>query len=266
LRLLFFIGSLLLNIGAAAKAGLEEVGRNLLLFGQALRWMVRRPFRIREVLRQFDFVGVQSLELIVITGAFTGMVLTLQAHIAMERYEAESLIGAAVALSLSRELGPVLSALMVVGRAGSAIAAELGTMRNTQQIDALASMAVEPVQYLVVPRVLAVTLVMPMLTILFEFSGMVAAYLTVVHQLGLEGATFMNSVREYMGMDDIMHGLVKSTVFGLILSVVCCTKGFFVTGGAQGVARATTRAVVVSSLLILASDYFMTALMLRTSS
>jgi len=263
LGILAFIGSVILSLLASARTALDELGRGLVLLRSSVAWLFRRPFRYREMIRQLDFVGVQSVVLIVVTGAFTGMVLALQAHIAMKRYAAESLIGAAVALSLARELGPVLASLMLIGRAGSAIAAELGTMRNTDQIDALSGMAVEPIQYLVVPRILATMIMTPAMTVLFEFSGMVGAYLTVQYQMGIEGAIYMQSVRDYLGWDDIGHGLIKSVVFGLIVGLVSCTKGFFVTGGAQGVGLATTRSVVISSLLILASDYLMTSIMFR---
>jgi phospholipid/cholesterol/gamma-HCH transport system permease protein len=258
---LALLGSIALNFVAAVQRALEETGRSLLLLSRAANWMVRPPYRFRELLRQMDAIGVQSVELICITGAFTGMVMALQSDVALSRYRAEGLIGAAVSLSLARELGPVLTALMVIGRAGSAIAAELGTMRSTEQIDALASMAVEPVQFLVVPRIAAATLMLPLLTILFEFFGMIGAYLTVTLQLDIEGATFMSSVRDYLQLSDITHGLFKSVFFGLIFSLVSCTKGFYVSGGAVGVARATTRAVVISSLFVLASDYFLTAVL-----
>jgi phospholipid/cholesterol/gamma-HCH transport system permease protein len=261
LRLLAFLGSLILNAAASVRVAVEEIGRTIILLARTLVWLFRRPFRAHEVFRQLDFVGVQSLELICITGAFTGMVMALQSHLGMSKFGAVSLLGGAVALTLARELGPVLSALMVCGRAGSAIAAELGSMRTTEQIDALSSMAVEPVQYLVLPRLLAATIAMPLLAILFEFCGMVGAYLTAVYQLGMEGPVFMNSVQEYLELEDITHGLIKSVVFGLIVSLVSCAKGFHVTGGARGVGQATTRAVVISSLLILASDYAMTAIM-----
>jgi phospholipid/cholesterol/gamma-HCH transport system permease protein len=263
LRILAFIGFVILRLLDSARSALEELGLSLILLRSSAAWLFRGPFRYREIVRQLDFVGVQSVVLICVTGAFTGMVLALQGDIAMKRYSAQSLIGAAVALSLARELGPVLAALMLIGRAGSAIAAELGTMRNTEQIDALSGMAVEPVQFLVVPRILATVIMTPVLTVLFEFSGMAGAYITAIYQVGLEGAVFMQSVRDYLGWDDIGHGLIKSVVFGLIVGLVSCTKGFFVTGGAHGVGLATTRAVVISSLLILASDYLMTALMFR---
>lgn len=262
-RILALVGSIILGLVASVRFALDELGRGVILLRHASAWLFRRPFRWREVIRQLDFVGVQSVVLICVTGGFTGMVLALQADIGMKRYSAQSLIGAGVALSLARELGPVLAALMLIGRAGSAIAAELGMMRTTEQIDALSGMAVEPVQYLVVPRILATVIMMPVLTVLFEFAGMVGAYVTVVHQVGLEGAIFMQSVRDFLGWDDVGHGLIKSVVFGLIVGLVSCTKGFYVTGGAQGVGLATTRAVVISSLLILASDYLMTSIMFR---
>jgi phospholipid/cholesterol/gamma-HCH transport system permease protein len=252
---------MVLNVAASIWAAVEEVGRTLILLAKSLVWLGRRPFRFREIVRQLDFVGVQSLDLICVTGTFTGMVMALQSHLGMNKFGAVSLLGGAVALTLARELGPVLSALMVCARAGSAIAAELGSMRTTEQIDALSSMAVEPVQYLVLPRLIAATIAMPLLTILFEVCGMIGAYLTAVHHLGMEGAVFMNSVHDYLAINDVTHGLIKSVVFGLILALVSCAKGFYVTGGARGVGHATTRAVVISSLLILASDYAMTAVM-----
>lgn len=238
----------------------------MILLGQSLYWLVRPPFRLREVVRQLDFVGVQSVALICVTGAFTGMALALQSHIALEKYGAESLLGAGVSLGLCRELGPVLSALMVVARAGSAMTAELGSMRNTDQIDALAGMAVDPVQYLVVPRLIAATIMLPFLAILYEFCGMLGADFVAVTQLGMESGAFMASVHDYLDLDDITHGLIKSVVFGVIIALVGCTKGYFATGGARGVGTATTRSVVISSLLILGSNYLMTAMMFRPSS
>ncbi len=240
---------------------MEVIGRAITLFFWTIVWMFRPPFRAREIFRQMDFVGVQSVELIAITGLFTGMVLALQAHIGVSKFGAQALVGAGVALSLSRELGPVLSALMVIARAGSAMTAELGSMRISQQIDALSTMAVEPVQYLVVPRFVATTLMLPLMAILFEFSGMVGAYFVFIFQLDGDGGVFMQSVRDYMTIEDITHGLIKSVVFGMILSIVCCSRGYYSVGGSRGVGLSTTRAVVVSSLLILASDYIMTAIM-----
>ncbi|MEW6348664.1 MAG: ABC transporter permease [Thermodesulfobacteriota bacterium] len=266
MRVLELIGALVLTALGHLRGNAEEIGRGILLLGQSLRWLFRRPLRVHEIVRQLDFVGVQSTELILLTGIFTGMVLALQTHVALSRYAAQSLVGGMVGLSLTRELGPVLSALMVIGRAGSAMTAELGTMRNTQQIDALASMAVEPIQYLVVPRVVATTLIMPGLALLFEFAGMVGACLIFCTQLGGETAAFIASVRDYVSVQDLTHGLIKAVVFGFIIAAVSCTKGFYVTGGSRGVGTATTRAVVISSLLILGSDYVMTTLMFTSTS
>ncbi len=260
-----FLASMLTGLVQAIGSFFEEVGRAILLLFRSLAWLVRPPYRVAEFVRQFDFAGSQSVMLIILTGAFTGMVSVLQGYNAMHRYGAESMVGAMAALGLARELGPVISALMVVGRVGSAMTAELGMMRSTQQIDALTSMAVEPVQYLVVPRIVATTLVLPLLAAIFSFSGMVGAYGVATSYLGVDGGMFMNSVRYYLSPEDVIHGLIKAAVFGLIMSVVASYKGFYATGGARGVGVATTKSVVVSSVLVLISDYVMTTLMFQSS-
>lgn len=210
---------------------------------------------------QLDFVGAQSILLIGLTGCFTGMVSVLQGYNGLHRYGAESMIGATVVLALARELGPVISALMIVGRVGSAFTAELGSMRNTQQIDALASMAVDPVQYLIAPRIIASLLCLPILTVIFCFFGMVGGYWVAVAHLGLDPGMFLSGVRYYLDAGDVTHGLTKSVAFGLIFSLVACSEGYHVRGGARGVGLATTRSVVVSAVLILIGDYFMTSVM-----
>ena len=240
---------------------LVELGGIVQFFGSSVYWMVRPPFRIHEVLRQLDFVGAQSVLLIIITGAFTGMVSALQGYNGMNRYGAESLVGATTALALARELGPVLTALMIVGRVGSAMTSELGSMRNSQQIDALASMAVAPVQYLVSPRIVATTFSMPFLSAIFGFSGMVGAYFISTRYLNIDPGAFMSGIKDYLAASDVAHGLIKALVFGLILSLVACFKGFNASGGARGVGVATTKSVVLSSVLILFSDYVMTTIM-----
>lgn len=256
-----FFGTMISGMLDAARLLFEEVGSILVLLGRSAGWLFRPPFRYREFMRQLDFVGAQSALLIVLTGAFTGMVMALQGYNGLHRYGAESLVGATAALALSRELGPVISALMVVGRVGSAMTAELGTMRNTSQIDALASMAVEPVQYLVVPRMVAATAVLPLLAMVFSFSGMVGAYVVAIHYLGIDSGMFMSGITQYVESEDITHGLIKAVVFGLIFSLIACYKGFYATGGARGVGVATTQSVVISSVLVLVSDYLMTSLM-----
>jgi phospholipid/cholesterol/gamma-HCH transport system permease protein len=261
MRFVNFIKSSIVGILDMAEELLSEIGLVLMFLGEFLYWAIRPPFRIQETFRQLDFVGTQSILLIVMTGAFTGMVSVLQGYNAMSRYGAESLVGAATALALARELGPVLTGLMVVGRVGSAMTAELGSMRNTQQIDALLSMAVAPVQYLVCPRIIAASIAMPFLSAIFAFSGMIGAYIMSVEYLHIDAGAFMSAVRDYVTSSDVTQGLIKAAAFGLILSLVACFKGFNAGGGARGVGVATTKSVVLSSVLILFSDYLMTAIM-----
>lgn len=250
-------------IGATTLSSVAEYGRIMLLLTEALGWIFRPPFRIRLLFRQLEFVGVKSLFVVVLTSLFTGMVLALQSYHAFRLFSAEALIGATVALSMTRELGPVITALMVTGRAGSAIAAEIGTMRVTEQIDALTVMAVNPVQYLVTPRILAGILMLPMLTVIADFVGVIGGYVVGVHLLGVDSGIFMNKIYELVDMDDLYNGMVKSGVFGLILTHIGCYKGFYTRGGAEGVGRATTESVVMASVLILMSDYILTAVMFR---
>lgn len=219
------------------------------------------PWRLRLMIRQMDFVGVGSFVIIAITGFFTGAVFTLQSNLAFRLFGAEGLTGATVALSLTRELSPVLTGLMVTGRVGSAMAAEIGTMRVTEQIDALEVMAVNPVQYLVTPRLLAAATMLPLLTMTYTAVGMVGSWLVGVKYLGIDQSTFWSRVFSYVDPDDIWNGLIKAACFGVILSVVGCYLGFQTRGGAEGVGRATTRAVVIASVSILISDYFITSLL-----
>lgn len=239
-----------------------EIGRIAALFSEACVWLVRPPWRMRQFFKQMEFVGVRSLFVVCLTALFTGMVLALQTYYAFRLFSAESLVGATVALSMTRELGPVITALMVTGRAGSAIAAEIGTMRVTEQVDALTVMAINPVQYLVSPRLLAGFLMLPLLTVVSDLVGILGGYLIGVKALGINSGIFMNKIYELLTLDDIYEGLYKAAVFGVILTLVGCYKGFYTYGGAEGVGRATTEAVVLSSVLILASDYVMTALMM----
>jgi len=240
---------------------IEEFGKVMLLFLSTLSWMARPPYRFREILRQMESVGVNSLPVVAITGGFTGMVLAIQTYYGFRMFGGESLVGTTVALSMTRELGPAITALMVTGRAGSAMAAELGTMRVTEQIDALYTMSVNPLQYLVMPRILAGIVMLPFLTIVSDFIGVVGGYFVGVELLKINSGIFMARIVEFVDLGDIFNGLAKSAVFGLILSLVGCYKGFNTTGGAAGVGRATTQSVVISSVSILISDYFLTAVM-----
>ena len=240
---------------------IESFGKVSLLLGATLAWMIRPPYRIHEIFKQMEFVGVNSLPVVLITGAFTGMVLAIQTYYGFRMFGGESLVGATVALSMARELGPAITALMVTGRAGSAMAAELGTMRVTEQIDALYTMSVNPVQYLIMPRVVAGIVMLPILTIVSDFIGIVGGYFVGVGLLDINSGIFMARIVEFVHLSDIVNGLIKSAVFGLILSLVGCYKGFNTSGGAAGVGRATTQSVVISSVSILISDYFLTAVM-----
>jgi phospholipid/cholesterol/gamma-HCH transport system permease protein len=198
---------------------------------------------------------------VVLTGAFTGMVLALQGYTGFRRFGAEGLVGTTVALAMTRELGPVLTSLMVTARAGSAMAAELGTMRVTEQIDGLTVMAVDPFRYLIVPRILAAFAMVPLLCVVSDFVGIAGGYFVGVKLLGINSGTYMNNTIKYLEPADIYNGLIKAACFGLILGGIGCYKGFNTSGGAQGVGRATTEAVVLASVLILVNDYFLTAIM-----
>jgi len=249
-------------IGAATMVVTRDAGRMVLLLLEALSWMFRPPWRWRLLFKQMEFIGVNSIFVVILTSLFTGMVLALQTYYAFRMFSAETLVGATVALSMTRELGPVITALMVTGRAGSAIAAEIGTMRVSEQVDALSVMAINPVQYLVLPRIIAGVLMLPLLTALADFIGVIGGYLVGVKLLGIHGGIFMNKIYEFVEFSDIYDGLLKAACFGLILSLVGCYKGFYTHGGAEGVGRATTQSVVLASVLILTSDYVLTALMM----
>ncbi|NCO58095.1 MAG: ABC transporter permease [Nitrospirae bacterium CG18_big_fil_WC_8_21_14_2_50_70_55] len=240
---------------------LEAAGEMGVLLFDLTRWLPRRPWRFRSLLRQIEVVGVNSTFVVLLTGLFTGMVLALQSYNGFARFGAESLVGTVVALSVLRELGPVLAGLMVTARAGSLMAAELGTMRVTEQIDALYTMAVNPTHYLLVPRVVAAVITLPMLVILSDFIGILGGYLVAVKLLGINSTLYINKTIQFVEFSDMANGLIKSAVFGLVLSVVSCSFGFRAKGGAAGVGRATTQAVVYSSVLILVADYILTSLL-----
>lgn len=249
------------RLGRAILAGVEEMGKILLLFVSVLVWMFRPPLKLRNIFKQMEFVGVKSIFVVVLTGTFTGMVMALQGYHGFRMFSAESLVGSTVALGMTRELGPVLTSLMVTARAGSAMAAELGTMRVTEQIDALYVMAANPVKHLIVPRVIAGILMVPMLTVVSDFMGILGGYFVGVQILGINSGIYINNMTRLVDLDDIYNGLVKAACFGLILSLIGCYKGFNTYGGAEGVGRATTEAVVLASIAILISDYFLTAIM-----
>lgn len=249
------------SLGRRILHGVEEMGRIILLFLSVVAWTFRPPLRLRLIFKQMEFVGVKSIFVVVLTGAFTGMVMALQGYHGFKMFSAESLVGATVALGMTQELGPVLTSLMVTARAGSAMAAELGTMRVTEQIDALYVMAANPIQHLIVPRMIASILMLPLLTVVSDFVGILGGYFVGVSVLNINEGVFVKNITRIVELGDIYNGLIKAACFGLILSLIGCYKGFHARGGAEGVGRATTEAVVLSSISILVGDYFLTAIM-----
>lgn len=247
-------------IGRPTQEFVLECGRMGILFFTTLFWMVRPPYRFRLLFKQMEEIGYKSVPVAVITTTFTGGILALQSYSSFKRFDAESLIGTMVAIALCRELSPILVGLIVAGRVGSAMAAELGSMRVTEQIDALYTLAVNPVQYLIVPRMMACFLVMPALTLIGDALGITGGYLVATKIYNLNPVTYIRSSFDYLTYEDVYSGLIKSAVFGIAIAIVGCYKGFYTQGGAVGVGRATTTAVVVSMMLILIIDYIMGAL------
>jgi phospholipid/cholesterol/gamma-HCH transport system permease protein len=255
------INRFLETVGRVILRLLEEIGRFFIMLGRILFWALRPPYDIRELFRQMVRVGVDSIPVVFLTMLFTGMVLSLQAYNGFARFGAESLVGSVIALSLMRELSPVLSVLMVTGRVGSSMAAEIGSMRVTEQIDALEALATEPVHYLFVPRVIASVLMMPLLVVMGDVVGMYGGYFVAVNLLGSNPGAYYESQFSRLDMIDFTSGLIKAAAFGLIFSVVACVRGYYTEGGAEGVGRSTTQAVVASSLTILLVDFFLTRLL-----
>lgn len=243
---------------SSIRAALEDFGRMIIFAGESVAWAFRPPFRPEMVVAQMAFIGVGSVFIVGATGLATGMVFGLQMNYALKQFAAENYVGGSVAFSLARELAPVFTALMVTGRAGSAIATELGTMRVTEQIDAMESMAVNPIQYLVVPRIVASLLMFPVLTMVFNVVGYGGGFVMGVYVARIPVGPFLDHTREFLEPSDIMHGLLKAVVFGAIVSVITTWRGYAATGGAKGVGEGTTRGVVFSSIAILAADYVIT--------
>ena len=247
---------------------LEQFGRMGIFLFVCVFSIFKPPYKIFPVARQVHFIGSRSVFVILFTGAFTGMVLGLQGYYTLRKFGSEGLLGSAVALSLIRELGPVIAALMVIGRAGSAICAEIGIMRNSEQIDALECMAIDPYQYLMVPKFVAGVISMPLLTAIFDLVGIFGGWLVGVALLGINEGAYFQSMYASVEWQDIKMGLIKSLVFGLLLVWICAAKGFYLHFergggfGAEGVSRTTTDAVVLSSVAVLVWDYLISAFMI----
>ena len=240
---------------------LDDLGQTVMLGVRTIGWMVRPPYRPAQLLLALDFIGAGSTFIVALVGLFTGMAFTVSTIVGFRQFSAEGMVGGVVALALARELAPVLAAVVVTARAGSTMASELGNMRVTEQIDAITTMGVSPVQYLVAPRVLATTMMLPLLAICFGVAGQSGAYLVAVVWQGIDPGIFFDKIGQFLQSSDIRMLVVKSTVFGFVVSCICCKKGFQAAGGARGVGEATAKAVVASIIAIFAFDYVLTTLM-----
>lgn len=248
------VGNLFINLA-------EETGRWFQMMWRTAVWTFRPPFAIREWLRQMVRVGIDSIPVVFLTTMFTGMVMALQTFEGFRRVHAENFVASVVSLAMVRELSPVLVGLMVTGRVGSSMAAEIGTMRVTEQIDALEALATNPVQYLFVPRVMAGLIMLPFLVILGDAIGIFGGYLVAVKLMGANPLIYNNNTWAFLELSDIWSGVIKAAVFGVLLTLTGCVRGYYTTGGAEGVGRATTSAVVTASLIILLSDFFLTKIL-----
>lgn len=255
----YFLDSLA-SLGNVFLHFLESLGRLVMFAFQGLSGLWRMPIYWRQLRIQMVEIGYYSLPVIGLTAIFTGAVLALQSYSGFSRFNAESSIAIVVVLSITRELGPVMAGLMVAGRIGAAFAAEIGTMRVTEQIDALTTLSTNPYQYLVFPRLLAGFIVLPLLVLTSDVIGVFGGYLVSVHSLGFSAIPYLKSTITFLEFRDVFSGLVKAAVFGFIIALMGCYHGFYSERGAQGVGKATTNAVVSASILILLSNYFITSL------
>jgi phospholipid/cholesterol/gamma-HCH transport system permease protein len=239
---------------------LEMTGRLALFTLSALSHCVRPPFHFRQILRQLIDIGYYSLPVVGLTTLFTGMVLALQSYTGFARFNAESQIASIVTLSITRELAPVLAGLMVAGRIGASMAAEIGTMRVTEQIDALTTLSTNPMKYLVAPRLIAGLLMLPLLVLVGDVIGIFGGFLIAVYKLGFNPASYLSSSWDILTVMDVVSGLAKAAAFGFLIALMGCFQGYYSRGGAQGVGTATTNAVVSASILILVFNYGITEL------
>ena len=248
------------HIGAVTFGFLATIGRITIFTGTALSHAIRPPFYPRIIGRQMIEIGYYSLPVVGLTAVFAGMVLALQSFTGFSRFNAEGAVANVVVLSITRELGPVLAGLMVSGRIGASMAAEIGTMRVTEQVDALTTLSTNPFKYLVVPRLIAGLTMLPLLVVVADIIGVMGGYLVAIYKLGFNAANYLQSTYEFMETLDVVSGLVKASIFGFIIALMGCYHGYNSKGGAQGVGQATTNAVVSSSILILCFDYILTGI------
>jgi phospholipid/cholesterol/gamma-HCH transport system permease protein len=245
-----------------AKAGLLEVQEYMLMVGKVARSTVTPPFYLRDVVEQFETIGVGSLTVVLLTGMFTGMVLALQSGFTLDQFGARSMVGRLVSASMVKELGPVLTGLMVAGRVGSGIAAELGSMMVTEQIAALRALGTDPLRKLVLPRILAGLIMVPLLTVVSGGIGMVGGWIVTVTQLQVASSVYWNSVVNGLYIQDVWMGLLKPFFIGFTITSIGCHVGMRTRGGTQGVGRSTTNAVVAASVAVIAVDFFVTKLLI----
>lgn len=248
------------NIGRAVLGFLAAIGRLSMFTANAVRWTFLPPYYARQFFQQVVDIGYFSLPVVGLTTLFSGMVLALQSYTGFARFSAEDTVATVVVLSITRELGPVLAGLMVAGRIGASMAAEIGTMRVTDQIDALDTLSTRPLQYLVAPRILAGTLCLPFLVLVGDVIGVFGGYIVGVYRLGFNSTVYLSRTLEYLEFSDVTLGLIKAAVFGFLIALMGCYHGYHSGRGAEGVGRATTNAVVSSSILILISNYLVTAI------
>lgn len=249
------------SIGRFFLSFLERIGKVVFFIYESLLYGLKPPYYGRQILQQFLQIGFFSLPVVGMTAIFSGMVLALQSYTGFSRFSAESAIATVVVLSITRELGPVLAGLMVAGRVGSSMAAELATMRVTEQIDALSTLSTNPFKILVFPRVLAGIIMLPLLVLVADVIGVFGGYLVGVYKLGFNPANYINQTIQYLEFQDVISGLIKAAVFGFIIAIMGCFHGYYSDRGAEGVGRATIKSVVSSSILILFFNYTLTAML-----
>jgi phospholipid/cholesterol/gamma-HCH transport system permease protein len=237
------------------------LGNISIMFADTIKYIVTNPPKRDVIYDQMYKIGVMSLPVVLLTGCATGMILAVQTYYQLHQLTIDTVVGIIVGLSMTNELGPVLTGLMVAGRVGAAMAAELGTMKVTEQVDALYTLATSPVKYLIVPRFVAAILLIPILTVCSIFVGIVGGYFIGVKLLGINATFFLKNMRDFTEVTDLANGIIKSVFFSLIIVMVGCYKGFTADGGAEGVGKATTESVVVSCICILIADFFLSIIL-----
>lgn len=250
------------RLGASGINSVMTLGRSGVFIALAVYYIFRPPYRFSRILAEIEFIGAKSFLIVFVTAIFTGMVLGLQGYYTLNKFGADAMLGAGVALSIVRELGPVLCALMVAGRAGSAITAEIGIMKITDQIPALEMMAIDPIQFIISPKIIAAIISLPILTAFFDLVGIFGGYIVGVNLLGINEGSFFGQMVSLTTFPDVYGGLIKSVFFGALISWISCFVGYTATATTEGVSKATTNAVVISSITILMSDYVLTSVLL----